>query len=76
MWIGHAVTVLPGVAIGDGAVVTRYKGQCFPVSMRHLCNQPLANGAAPVQAGHIRLCPGLVDKDDAPSLNLALKALP
>lgn len=65
-------------ARGHDAVTsqTRHEGQRFPMAMRHLGEQSLANRAAAVQSGHVCLRPGLVDKDYSPRINLALQALP
>ena len=39
------------------------------------CNQALTQGAATMQARHICLRPGLVNKDQPGSINLALQTL-
>jgi hypothetical protein len=44
--------------------------------MRHFGNQALTHSTATVQAGHVCLRPGLVDKDQPGSINLALQPLP
>jgi hypothetical protein len=46
------------------------------MAMGHLCNQALTCGATTVQARHVCLRPGLVDKDQPGGINLALQALP
>jgi len=46
------------------------------MAMWHLGDQPLADWAAAMQAGHIRLGPSLINKDYALRINLALKAPP
>ncbi len=44
--------------------------------MRHLGDQPLPHGAAPMQAGHIRLGPGFIDKDQPLGINVPLVSFP
>lgn len=55
---------------------TSHEGQRFPMTMRHLGEQTLAHGAASMRAGHVRLGPGLIDKDDALGIDLALMPAP
>jgi hypothetical protein len=46
------------------------------VAVRHFGEQPLTNRAASMQPRHVRLGPGLVNKDDSLRINIALKAPP
>jgi len=46
------------------------------MSVRHFSDQALAHGTATMQARHICLRPGFVDKDQPGSINLALQTLP
>ena len=46
------------------------------MAMRHLGDQPLAERAASMQSSHVRLGPGLVDKDQPLGINFALQPLP
>ena len=58
------------------AMQTGHESQCFPVTMRHSGDQPLANGATSMQASHVRLSPCLINKDQALGINLALQPFP
>jgi hypothetical protein len=46
------------------------------MAMWHFRNQTLPDSIASVAACHVRLRPGLVDKDQTPRINLALALLP
>ena len=52
-----------------------HEGQRLPMAMRHLGDQPLAERAASMQSSHVRLGPGLVDKDQPLGINFALQPL-
>ncbi len=52
------------------------KGQGLPVAMRDFGDQPIATGAPTADGRHVRLGPGLIDKDQARRINLALVTLP
>jgi hypothetical protein len=54
----------------------RQQGSMFPVSVRHLGDEALAAGTAPVRAGHVGLHPGLVGEDQTPWINFALALFP
>jgi hypothetical protein len=61
-------------------VLTGYLGagnqrQRLPVTVRDLCNQPLASRSAAVEAGHLRRHRGLVDEDETRSLERRLLGL-
>jgi hypothetical protein len=62
---GDAVTSQPG-----------HEGECFALAVGHFGNQALASGAATVQAGHVRLRPGLINEDQTGRTNRALPLLP
>jgi len=55
---------------------TGNKGQGLPVAMRDFGDQTLPARAPAPERRHIRLGPGLIDKDQARGVNLALVALP
>jgi hypothetical protein len=46
------------------------------MTMRHFGDQPLAHGAASVGAGHVCLGTCLINKDQAPGIDLALQSFP
>ena len=50
--------------------------QCLPVAVRNLCDQPRAAQRTPVGSRHVGLGPGLVDEDQALSIDLVLMAPP
>ena len=50
--------------------------QRLPVPMRNLCHQALSRSRPATQTGHVGLCPGLIDKDQAPWVDLMLMFLP
>ena len=52
------------------------KGQSLPMSMRHLGVQPLTARATPMRARHVRLGPGLVNKNQTPWIDFILMAPP
>ncbi len=52
------------------------KGQRLPVAMRDFGDQALATRAPPADRRHVRLGPGLIDKDQARGVNLVLMAFP
>ena len=52
------------------------KGQGLPMAMRDFGDQPLATRAPAPDWCHVRLGPGLVDKDQPRGVNLVLVALP
>ena len=52
------------------------KRQGLPVAMRDFGDQPLAARAPAPDRRHVRLGPGLIDKDQARCINLSLVALP
>lgn len=47
-----------------------------PVPVRSAADQPLATGAAPAQAGHVRFCRRLVDEDEPGGIKSALPPPP
>ena len=55
---------------------TGYECQRFPMAVRHLGNQALTHRTATMQAGHVCLGPGLVNKDQPGRVHPALQALP
>jgi|HubBroStandDraft_6_1064221.scaffolds.fasta_scaffold391663_1 hypothetical protein len=62
---GNPITSQPG-----------HEGECLALAVRNLGDQALASGAAAMQAGHIRLRPGLINEDQTGRTNLALPLLP
>ena len=62
---GNPITSQPG-----------HEGECLALAVRNLGDQALASGAAAMQAGHVRLRPGLVYEDQTGRANLALPLLP
>ena len=62
---GDAITSQPG-----------HEGECLALAVRNFGDQALTSGAAAMQAGHVRLRPGLVYEDQTGRTNLALPLLP
>lgn len=62
---GDAITSQPG-----------HEGERLALAVGHFGYQALTSGAAAMQAGHIRLCPGLINEDQTGRTNLALPLLP
>ena len=60
-------------AVGSQAGQERHGG---PARVRHRGDQTLSARGSTVGAGHICLCPGLVDEDQARRVNAVLVALP
>lgn len=63
---------------GDDAVAAqaRDEGECLARPVRHLRDQSLASGTTAMQAGHVGLCPGLVDENQPRRRNQALPLAP
>ena len=62
---------------GDAITSQRgHEGECLALAVGHFGDQALTSGAAAVQAGHVRLRPGLVYEDQTGRTNLALPLLP
>ena len=62
---GDAITSQPG-----------HEGECLALAVGHFGDQALTSGAAAMQAGHIRLRPGLINEDQTGRTDLALPLLP
>jgi len=62
---GDAITSQPG-----------HKGERLALAVGHFGDQALTSGAAAMQAGHVRLRPGLINEDQTGRTNLALPLLP
>ena len=54
----------------------REERQRFPVSMRHLCIEPLPPRSPASQRRHVGLGPGLIDENQAPRIDAGLMLLP
>lgn len=52
------------------------KGECVPMAMRDLGNEPSAPGTSPMLPGHVCLGPSLVDEHEARDIEPALVLLP
>ena len=62
---GDAITSQPG-----------HEGECLALAVGHFGDQALTPRAAAMQAGHVRLRPGLVYEDQTGRTNLVLPLLP
>ena len=76
------LTALIGWSKTQGATIPSHhqrrprRSASLPMAMCHLGDQPLAERAASMQSSHVRLGPGLVDKDQPLGINFALQPLP